>query len=222
MLHTVVRAQKVYGIGNGIVVGVNILWIVGVGRRGKKVCKNLATVKAFPSEHIIWQHVGIIPTDFACNKRFHAALFEYLRQCGAVSEHIRQPQHFAVYAKLPFHKSFAVQYLPYKAFAAYQVTVGFQPHCAFDVPTSFGNTLLYALVQFRSLLLDGLVQVALRRHKLVVGVSVHQRKHRCKTTLRLFTSLAHRPQPCYIDVRMPNAGNACISTFTIPTKVLVF
>ena len=70
----------------------------------------------------------ILPCDFGIHKIFYTTAFHYLRQRRCQSEHIRQPQHFAVDTKLVFDKFLAVGELANQTFARRNIHISLNPH----------------------------------------------------------------------------------------------
>ena len=183
-----------------------------------KRSEDLGAVKSLPQKDIMRHGICLVPGNLGGKEPINTALSEDLRQCGIIAEHVRQPEHPALYAEFLFHKPLSVKDLAHQALAAGQVTVGLQPHRALDLPAPLYHALLDLPVQIRVGLLDVLIQLRLAGHKLVFRVLPHQIQHGCKAALRLFSGLRHRPQPGNIDMGMSDAADDAV---TVTAKLFI-
>ncbi|MNC44374.1 hypothetical protein D3C75_932770 [compost metagenome] len=128
-----------------------------------------------------------------------AALHD-LRQVPGIAEHIRQPQHFVVYAEFFLEEALAVHRLADQAFTAGEVRIRLNPHGAFGNDSAVLHRLFDARIQLRIQRLDQLEQIRLALRVSIFRIFVHERQlighGPCNLTLRL----RNRPQPGYIQV----------------------
>ena len=173
---------------------------------GDKVGQHLGTVDTLPHHSVVRHHVELVPGELGGHKVVNAALFHNLGQGAGIAEHVRQPQHPVVPAKLLLKEPLAIEELTHQAFSAGEVAVGFQPHTAFRLPAAFGHPLLNLDIQLRIPLFQEAVEHRLAGHELVFRILLHELEHRCEAASHLFTGLGHGPPPGHVNVGVANTA----------------
>ena len=187
----------------GIVhLGCRDLGVVRVDRR--KVREHPSAVEALPPERRMRKQVLLVPAQLLGDESCASSVHEHLRECGRIPEHVGDPDLGVADAEPRLEVALAVHQLTGDALTARQVHVGLYPHTAHRLPLPGRHLVADALEQRRVLALDPLVLGGLRTREAVLGVVVHQAHCRREGACALALRFADRPQPCRVDVRMPD------------------
>ena len=108
---------------------------IGVDRR--KVSPDGAAVGAFPPKGVVGDFVGLVPRHFLGEEGLDIEFVEDLGEGGGVAEDIGEEHVDGFGAEFVAEVAASVEELADKAFAAGEVTVGFDPHGAEGFPVAF-------------------------------------------------------------------------------------
>ena len=162
-------------------------------------------VNPLPQEGVIreWISPVIGPENLVRGEIFQPAALDQLGDGAGITEHVRQPHQLAVHPELFLEEPQSVHELPDQAFTTGHIGIRFHPHAAFgdELPPAYGR--LDLPVQRRVFLFNDPVQVSLALQEPELGIFPHQAQLRAERPGNLPLRLLKRPQPCHIDMGMP-------------------
>jgi len=169
-----------------------------------RVRQHLRSVNSLPPEQLVWKPILAGPVDLARQKVRHAGALEDLRQAGREPEHVGQPGRRRVRAELLREKSMPVKKLANQRLARGDIQIRFHPHGPQRLQSSFPDPLTDLLIDRRVVLLGELEHLGLTAGEGKVVEPVHHVQCIDERARRLANRFAERPQPGYVQMRMPH------------------
>ena len=151
--------------------------------------------------------VKLVPADLGSHKHVNAGLLQDLGQRPGVTEYIRKPEIFHVFAQFFFQESASDEELPGQGFSAGQVAVGFHPHASVGFPPSFFHPFLDLLKDFRKIFFYIFVNLRLCLKENIFREHFHHTQYCRERTGSFLMGMFQSPQPCHINVGMSYTVN---------------
>ena len=175
--------------------------------RRREVGEDARAVDAFPHERVVRELGGIVPRDLLREEPFVPGTAGDLRPCAGVSEAVRQPYALGLHTEMFLEVFAAICNLANQRFAGGQHAIGFHPHAADRDEPTFFDALFHALEDVRMILFQPGVLLGGAHRVFEVGVGVHQSQCVGYGAGHLAARLAHRPQPCGVDMCVADSAD---------------
>ena len=156
-----------------------------------------------------WGELGrVVPGDLLREEPVVAGAAGDLRPGAGVAEAVRQPDAARFDAELLLEVAAAVGDLADQGLAVGQVAVRLDPHAADGDEAALGDALLHAREKLGAVLLQPGVLLGGAHRVLELRILVHEGEGVGDGAGHLAAGLAHRPQPCGVDVRVADGADA--------------
>ncbi len=164
---------------------------LGVHRVGRqKMREHPGTVDSLPFKGMVGKGVGFTPGHLLGHEIFDTAFTHQLRQDGAETEGIGQPEIVHLYSEFFLKEALSVVDLANQRFPGGDVAVRLHPHGSQGFPAACFDRLLDLREELGVTLLDQLIQLGLAGGEPVLRILLHTAKRRGKGTPRFADGFA--------------------------------